>query len=71
MISEVIRRDVVTRDVTRHDAGLRELKAGTKRTQLEAGCSRIHNVQFTEDKMAKMRFQTFKKGGSEQKKKKG
>jgi hypothetical protein len=68
--SEVTRRDVVTRDVTRRDSGLRGLKAGTKRTQLEAGCSRISNVQITEDKKAKMRFQTFDKGGSEQKEKK-
>jgi len=67
--SEVTRRDVVTRDVTRRDAGMRGLKAGTKRTQLEAGCSRRRNVQITEDNEAKMRFQTFKKGGSEQKEK--
>ena len=46
------------------------LKAGTKRTQLKAGCSRRGNVQITEDKKAKMRFQTFEKGGSEQKEKK-
>jgi hypothetical protein len=70
--SEVTRRDVVTRDVTRRGVGLRGLKAGTKRTQLEAGCSRRYtsNVQITEDKQAKMRFHTFKKGGSEQKEKK-
>lgn len=68
--SEVTRRDVVTRDVTRRDAGLRGLKAGTKRTQLDTGCSRRRNVQITEDKKAKMRFQTFKKVGSGKKEKK-
>lgn len=60
---------MVTRDGTRREAGLRRLKAGTEWTQLEAGCSRRRNVQITEDKKGKMRFQTFNKGRSEQKEK--
>jgi hypothetical protein len=69
--SKVTRRNVVTRDVTRREVGLRGLKAGVKREQLGTSCSRSSNDRITVgNSKAKTRFPTSEKSGTEPQKKK-